>query len=187
MCAIGVHTHSLEPSPAQQADLLDALQVFGDLGYVRPEDLPQIPVLASRHKHVLYSPLAETPLQPDVVMLFANANQTLILAEAAQQVENQIAPAMGRPACAVVPQVINTGRAALSLGCCGARAYLDLLTDSVSLFAIPGAGIQAYADRIVSLAKANAILSQFHQLRRQDIGSGLSPTVQESLRAMGAD
>ena len=34
-------------------------------------------------------------------------------------------PAMGRPACAVVPQAINSGQAALSLGCCGARAYLD--------------------------------------------------------------
>lgn len=54
-----------------------------------------------------------------------NANQTLILSEATQQVEKQNPPAMGRPACAVVAQVMNTGRAALSSGCCGARAYLD--------------------------------------------------------------
>ena len=65
-------------------------------------------------------------MPPDMVLLFVNANQTLILSEATQQVENQNAPAMGRPACAIVPQVMNTGRAALSLGCCGARAYLDI-------------------------------------------------------------
>ena len=79
------------------------------------------------------------------MLLFVNANQTLILSEATQQVENQNAPAMGRPACAIVPQVMNTGRAALSLGCCGARAYLDVLTDDVAVFAIPGAKLEAYA------------------------------------------
>lgn len=184
-CAIGVYTHNLDPSPAQQTDLMDALKVFADLGYVRPEDLPQIPVLQSKKKYVIYSPLDGSPLTPDLVLLFVNANQTLILSEATQQVENQVAPAMGRPACAVVPQVMNTGRAALSLGCCGARAYLDVLPDSVAIFAIPGAKLGAYAERIESLAKANTVLSQFHQLRRHAVESGQDPTVQESLAAMG--
>jgi uncharacterized protein (DUF169 family) len=186
MCAIGVYTHNLEPSPAQQADLMDAIKVFGDLGYVRHEDLPLIPVLASKPRHVLYSPLAETPLPPDVVLLFADAAQTLILSEATQQVEGGSAPAMGRPACAIVPQVMNSGKAALSLGCCGARAYLSLLTDSISLFAFPGANISAYTERIVALASANAVLSKFHQIRRQEIYAGNSPTIQDSLRSMAA-
>jgi uncharacterized protein (DUF169 family) len=185
-CAIGVYTHNLEPSPAQQADLLDAIQVFGELGYVRPEDLSQIPVLQSQPRHVLYSPLASAQLPPDVVLLFADAAQTLILSEATQQVEGGNPPAMGRPACAVVPQVINTGRAAMSLGCCGARAYLGLLTDSISIFAFPGARIDAYVERIVALASANAILSRFHRIRRDEIHAGRSPTIQDSLQSMAA-
>lgn len=184
LCAIGVHTHNLEPSSAQQTDLMDALKVFGDLGYVTQTDLPQIPVLKSRTSHVVYAPLAKTPLPPDVVLLFVDASQTLILSEATQQVENQNAPAMGRPACAVVPQVMNTGRAALSLGCCGARAYLDALTDRVALFAIPGAKLADYCLRIAALAKANAVLAKFHTIRRQDIAAGETPTVKESLAAM---
>lgn len=184
LCAIGVYTHNLEPSPAQQADLMDVIKVFGDLGYVRPEDLPQIPVLASQPRHVVYAPLAETPLPPDVVLLFADAAQALILSEATQQVEGGNAPAMGRPACAVVPQVMNSGRAAMSLGCCGARAYINLLNDSISLFAFPGTRIGVYAERITALASANAVLSKFHQIRRQEIHGGLSPTVQESLLSL---
>src|SRR5271170_4364945 len=132
LCAIGVYTHNLQPSPAQQTDLTDALKVFNDLGYVRQEDLAVIPVLEAQREYVPYSPLADTPLPPDVVLMFVNANQTLILTEATQQVENRTPPAMRRPACAVVPQVMNAGRAALSLGCCGARAYLDVLTDGLS-------------------------------------------------------
>jgi uncharacterized protein (DUF169 family) len=110
----------------------------------------------------------------------------LILTEAAQQVENEAPPAMGRPACAVVPQVMNTGRAALSLGCCGARAYLDVFSDDVALFAIPGAGLAAYAERIAVLAKANAVLTKFHRLRRQQIETGQTPTIKDSLAALTA-
>jgi uncharacterized protein (DUF169 family) len=186
LCAIGVYTHNLEASAAQQTDLMDAIKVFADLGYVRPEDLPKIPVLHSQPKHVLYSPLASAPQQPDVVLLFSDAEQTLVLSEATQQVEGGNAPAMGRPACAIVPQVMNTGKAAMSLGCCGARAYLSLLTDSVSLFAFPGAHIEAYAERIVALASANAILSKFHRIRREEIHAGLSPTIQDSLQSLAA-
>jgi uncharacterized protein (DUF169 family) len=186
LCAIGVYTHNLEPSPAQQADLMDAIKVFGDLGYVTEEDLPLIPVLAAKPKYVLYSPLADTSLPPDVVLFFADAAQTLILSEATQQVEGGSAPAMGRPACAVVPQVMNSGKAALSLGCCGARAYLSLLTDSISLFAFPGANIEVYAERVVALATANAVLSKFHQIRSREILAGKCPTVQDSLQAMAA-
>jgi hypothetical protein len=185
-CAIGVYTHNLESSAAQQTDLMDALKVFGDLGYVRPDDLPLIPVLATRPKYVVYAPLSETPLPPDVVLLLANSNQTLVLSEAAQQVEGGTPPAMGRPACAVIPQVANTGRAALSLGCCGARAYLDVLTDDIALFAIPGAKLQAYVERILALANANSVLTRFHGLRRKEIGAGGNPTVRQSLESFMA-
>src|ERR1700723_1034576 len=184
LCAIGVYTHNLQPSPAQQTDLMDALKVFGELDYVRSEDLQLIPVLGSQPGYVVYAPLADSPLPPDVVLLFVNANQTLILSEATQQVENQNAPAMGRPACAIVPQVMNTDRAALSLGCCGARAYLDVLTDDVAVFAIPGAKLEAYVRRIEALAKANGILANFHKIRRKTIAAGGTPTIKESLAAL---
>jgi uncharacterized protein (DUF169 family) len=185
-CAIGVYTHNLRPSPEQQTDLVDALKVFADLGYVRPQDLPQIPVLQSNPSHVVYGPLAQAESAPDVVVLFVNSGQTLVLSEAVQQLENQAAPAMGRPACAVIAQVVNSDRAALSLGCCGARAYLDVLTNEIAIFAIPGRKIASYAERISALAKANTMLSSFHQIRRRTIEAGRRPTIKESLAAMKA-
>lgn len=184
LCAIGVYTHNLQPSVGQQIDLNDALQVLGSMEYVRQEDLHAIPVLQWRPKHVVYAPLAETPLEPAVVVLFVEAGEALILSEATQQVEDQNPPAMGRPACGVVPQVMNTGRAALSLGCCGARAYLDVLTPGVAIFAIPGAKLVEYVQRIEILARANTTLAKFHGLRRREIEIGRMPTVKESLAAL---
>lgn len=184
MCAIGVYTHNLQSSPATTMDLQDALKVFGELGYVREEDVASIPVLGRQPGYVVYSPLDRAPLPPDVVLLFVNARQTLILSEATQQVEDQNPPAMGRPACAVISQVMNTGRAALSLGCCGARAYLDVLTEDVAIFAIPGGKLEAYARRIEALASANAVLTKFHTIRRNDIAAGGTPSIKDSLAAL---
>jgi hypothetical protein len=61
--------------------------------------------------------------RPDVVLLFGKAGQMLILSEASQQVEGGLPPDMGPPACAIVLQAKNTGRAALSLAA-GARAHI---------------------------------------------------------------
>jgi uncharacterized protein (DUF169 family) len=180
-CSIGMYTHHMTMGAGQQADLTDALQVMGDLGYVRPADLPLIPVLQSEAKAVVYSPLGDAPKTPDVVLLFANYAQGLVISEAAQQVESGIAPVLGRPACGVVPQVANSGKAALSLGCCGARAYVDALGDDMAVWALPGAEIAAYTDRIDALSKANGILAKFHSLRRADVAAGQHPTVKDSL------
>ena len=186
-CTVGMHTHGMAPQNDMQAeDLKVSLKVFNDLGYVREEDLARIPTLPAGTRHVVYAPLSDAPLPPDAVLLFTDARQGLIVTEAAQQVEGGMPPALGRPACAVVPQTINTGRAALSLGCCGARAYLDALPDSLALWALPGARIAEYAERIQILASANQTLTKFHKLRRQDVEAGGGPTISESLARLQA-
>jgi len=186
LCSIGLYTHNLETTARSQEDLGDALKVFADLGYVREEDLPLIPVLQRKPKALVYGPLDKLQAAPDAVILFVDPAQILVLSEAAQQVEMTHMPALGRPACGVVPQAINTGRAALSLGCCGARAYVDALKDDTALFAIPGAALDRYVERIAALAKANSILNSFHTLRKADVARGESPTVKESLARLQA-
>jgi uncharacterized protein (DUF169 family) len=187
-CAVGMYTHHMPiTTTRQEEDLNTCLKVFGDLGYVRPEDIPSIPVLKNETKFVAYAPLAAAPVTPSVVLLFANSRQSLAITEAVQQVDPSVPPALGRPACAVIAQAANTDRPALSLGCCGARAYLDVMTDDFALWALPGSRIAEYAGRIKALADANQILTQFHQLRKKDVEAGKSPSVQESLaRLQGA-
>ena len=182
LCAIGVHTHQMANPPASyEAELGDVLKTMAGMDYVREEDVMEIPVLENETRHVIYAPLDKTPLDPSVVLLFAHSRQSLIITEAVQQVEPAVPPAMGRPACAVVPHAVKTGRAALSLGCCGARAYLDALTDDVAIWALPGDTVHLYAARIDTFATANNVLGEFHSMRRKDVEAGLEPTVAESL------
>lgn len=182
LCAIGVHTHHLSaPSKNYQNELKETLQAMIGLDYVREEEVAQIPVLNRIVRHIVYGPLAEIPFAPDVVLLFARAQQSLIIGEAVQRVDGDAPPAMGRPACAIIPQVMNGGLAAMSLGCCGARAYLENLSDDLALWALPGKKIERYVQELSRFAKANKTLSVFHTRRKADVALGEKPTVQESL------
>jgi uncharacterized protein (DUF169 family) len=185
LCSIGVHTHRLRaPSPTQDRELARALEVMASLDYVDDEAIASLPVLDRAPGCVVYAPLAEAPLPPDVVLIFAHARQSLVVVEATHKVDGAAAPALGRPACAVIPQAVKTGRAALSLGCCGARAYLDGMTDGVALWALPGAKLAAYVAAIEAFARANDTLGAFHRIRRAEVEAGGRPSVDDSLRRL---
>lgn len=187
LCAIGVHTHHLaNPVPAHQTELADTLKAMSGLDYVRADEVGALPVLRREVKHVLYGPLGEFPAEPQIVLIFAHARQGLILSEAVARIDSGAPPALGRPACAAVPQALNHGNAALSLGCCGARAYLDALDDSVALWALPGAKLERYCAEITTLARANQTLAQFHERRRAEVEAGKRPTVKESLNRLSS-
>ena len=182
LCSIGIHTHHMAGAPPSQPDELKAsLEAMMGLDYVREEEIAAIPVLKQEATHALYGPLADFPVEPDAVLVFAHAQHGLILSEAVERVDGGTPPAMGRPACAVVPQVLNQGRAAMSLGCCGARAYLDALSDDIALWAFPADRFDQYCEQIAAFASANLTLTAFHSRRRQDVEAGERPTVEESL------
>ena len=185
LCSIGIHTLNLSQAPASQPEeLRTTLEAMTGLDYVREEEVAAIPVVRREVKHALYGPLADFPADPEVVLLFADARQGLVLSEAVGRVDGGVPPAMGRPACAVVPQTLNHGLATMSLGCCGARAYLDALSDDTALWALPGGRLDQYCDQIVAFANANRTLAMFHERRRADVESGQRPTVRESLQRL---
>ena len=185
LCSIGVHTLNLSQAPASQPEeLRTTLEAMSGLDYVREEEVAAIPVVQRAVKHALYGPLADFPAEPEVILLFADARQGLVLSEAVGRVDGGVPPAMGRPACAVVPRTLNHGLAAMSLGCCGARAYLDALSDDTALWALPGGRLDRYCEQIVAFAKANRTLAMFHERRRADVEAGMRPTVQESLQRL---
>lgn len=185
-CSIGVHTHNLAGAqPSQQHELEVTLAAMQGLDYVRSQEVESLPVLSNRNSSVVYWPLGEaTDFSPSVVLLFAHAAQGLIISEALSRVDGTPPLAMGRPACALIPQVLNGARSAASLGCCGARAYLDLLDDDIALWGLFGEKLESYIDEIEVLANANSVLRRFHEVRRTEVESGGAPTVEQSLERL---
>ena len=154
------------------------------LDYVRPEEVALIPVLEKQSRYVSYSPLAECVEVPATVLLFTNAEQSLVITEAIARVDGTAPASLGRPACALIPQVVNSGQSAASLGCCGARAYLDGFDVNTTLWALNGEKLNEYAGAVETLGAANRTLRKFHEIRRSDIEKGTSPSVNESLERL---
>ena len=70
-CPIGAHTHNV-PLPEDRAhELPDVLVTMTTLGYLEMEEVPGIPVLPRTPKHIVFAPLGDTPVDPDVVLFVA--------------------------------------------------------------------------------------------------------------------
>src|SRR5205809_779608 len=128
------------------------------------------PAVQKPHQGILYGPLAEFPVEPDVVLAIVSPAQGMILAEASESVtlrERPALPTLGRPACAAVAWAANEGDVTLSLGCIGARTYVEV-PDDRAIVIVPGAALDRVAERVGSLAGANRDLAAFHQKRKVD-------------------
>jgi hypothetical protein len=55
------------------------------IGYVKMEEVPRIPRLPQTPVAIVYSPLADSPAAPDVVLFAGPASQIMLLNEAAQR------------------------------------------------------------------------------------------------------
>ena len=164
-CPVGAHTHNVTLSPAEQQELMGLVQTMVGLSYFKMEDVPQIPTRKTPLRVAVYAPLAAAPVPPDVVLVRGNAQQLMLLAEAAQAAcVAGSGPTMGRPTCAVLPEAINSARTAASFGCIGNRVYTGA-DDTEAYFAIPGAHLGAVEESLAVIVRANQELERFHRGR----------------------
>jgi uncharacterized protein (DUF169 family) len=164
-CPVGAHTHHVTLSPAEQHELMGLVHTMVGLSYLKMEDVAQIPTRRTPLQLAVYSPLAAAPIAPDVVLVRGNAQQLMLLAEAAQAAGVAGAgPALGRPTCAVLPEAINSARTAASFGCIGNRVYTGA-DDTEAYFAIPGQQLGVVEENLAVIVRANQELEKFHRGR----------------------
>jgi uncharacterized protein (DUF169 family) len=164
-CPIGAYTHGVELPPAQAKELESVVGKMIGLGYLRQEEVPAIPRRQAEFRVAVYAPLADATEEPNVVLVRGNAKQVMLLAEAAQAAGvGAESGFMGRPTCAVVPEVLRTRRAAASLGCIGNRVYTDLANDEL-YFALPGEHVEAVTEKLAAIVQANRELENYHRAR----------------------
>jgi uncharacterized protein (DUF169 family) len=166
-CPIGAHTHGVAMSPEKQAELQGLVGTMVQLGYLKMSEVPQIPHRTAPMQVAVYGPAGKMPVAPDVVLVRGTAAQLMVLVEAAQAAGvAPDAPAMGRPTCAALPQALQSGKPAVSLGCIGNRVYTGL-ADGEGYVAIPAAALERVASQLGTIARANAELEKFHRARAQ--------------------
>lgn len=164
-CPVGAHTHNVTLSAAEQQELMGLVHTMVGLSYLKMEEVPLIPTRKTPLQVAVYAPLAAAPVPPDVVLVRGNAQQLMLLAEAAQAAGVAGTGAtMGRPTCAVLPEAINSARTAASFGCIGNRVYTGA-ADTEGYFAIPGPQLSTVEESLAVIVRANQELEKFHRGR----------------------
>jgi uncharacterized protein (DUF169 family) len=168
-CPIGCFTHNVELPDAQIEELESTLNYMYQLGYLTLDDVQSIPTRENSFQNAVYEPLTDMMDTPDVVIVSGKPRQLMLLAEAAIAAEVEIENgAMGRPTCAIVPAVIQSGKGASSLGCIGNRVY-TALSDDDFYFAFPGEHIHTIVDKLWMIVNANDNLESYHKERQAEI------------------
>src|ERR1700674_836244 len=168
--AVGAYTHNIKLSPEREKETEQTLKMMFDLGYVKPEEVPQIPRLAKKPAVVVYSPLGEAPVAPDVVLFACQPRSAMILNEASNRASVAAgAPALGRPTCMALPASLQHG-AILSLGCMGNRVYTGLSEEEM-YFVLRGKDLPAVADALGIITSANTALHEYAKGRRQQLAT----------------
>lgn len=169
-CTIGSYTHNI-PLPEERApELEQTLQLLAEIGYLKKEEVPGIPFLKKTPGVVIYAPLGETPVDPDVVLLTGRPGKIMLLQEAAQRAGVRAdAPLLGRPTCMALPAALPGGLV-LSAGCIGNRVYTGVGDDE--LYAVvAGKDVERIASELETIASANATLFDFHRARREELAT----------------
>ena len=169
-CPIGSYTHNIALPPERAQELGQTLSLMAGLGYVRMEEVPGIPRLPEPPGVVVYAPLGDSPVDPDVVLVAGRPGRVMLLQEAALRAGIVAqAPLLGRPTCMALPAALAQGVMA-STACIGNRVYTDLGEDELYVM-IPGKDVARVAAEAQTIASANAKLCEYHQGRRHALAT----------------
>jgi uncharacterized protein (DUF169 family) len=167
-CPIGAYTHNIPMPAARARELEETLGLMESIGYIRMEEVPGIPRLAATPNVVVYAPLGETPVDPDVVLFWGPPGRVMLLQEAAIRagVASQFST-LGRPTCMALPAALAHGAVA-STACVGNRVYTEM-DDGDLYVAVPGKDVARLAEAAEVIRNANAALLQYHEERRRTL------------------
>ncbi len=161
-CPIGAHTHGINLPDDTAKELEGLVGTMVELQYISMDEVPGIPQLEGEFGVAVYAPLSDATFEPDAILVSGNAKQMMLLAEAAHAAGiSSDASVIGRPTCAAIPAVMQSGSTATNLGCIGNRVYTGLADDEL-YFVIAGSQLERVVDKLDTIVNANNELHAFH-------------------------
>jgi uncharacterized protein (DUF169 family) len=152
-CSVGSVTHGFKTldEVAGNADVAALV----DAGWVTMDAVPQIPVVRDRPGTVTYGPLADTPVDPDVVLLRINGKQLMVLADALPGLRIE-----GKPQCHIVAVAKQDGEVAASVGCALSRVRTGMPATEMTC-AIPSARLPEVLSALTTTAQADTTVARY--------------------------
>ena len=152
-CSVGSMTHGFKTleEVAGNGDVAALLES----GWVTMDVVPQIPVVHEKPGAVTYGPLADTPIDPDVVFLRLTARQLMVLSDAIPGLRIE-----GKPQCHIVALAKEEGVPAASVGCALSRVRTGMAPTEMTC-AIPASQLAETVASIQRNATADNAVAQY--------------------------
>jgi uncharacterized protein (DUF169 family) len=152
-CSVGSLTHGVK-SVEEVVGNDDVSALLGS-GWVTMEMVPEIPTVTKRPASIVYGPLAESPIDPDVVLLRVNGRQMMVLSDAVPDLRIE-----GKPQCHIVAVAKEQGIPAASVGCALSRARTGMQAHEMTC-AIPARDLPEIAHRVVATAAVDGSVARY--------------------------
>jgi uncharacterized protein (DUF169 family) len=152
-CSVGSVTHGFKRLD-EVADKLDVAALMSS-GWVDAATMSGVPTVSIRPGNITYGPLAQTPIDPDVVLLRLNPRSLMILSDAYPDL--QIG---GKPQCHIVAIAKEQGNLAASVGCMLSRVRTGMPNNEMTC-TIPADLLSQVVERLDSTAKVDATVGRY--------------------------
>jgi uncharacterized protein (DUF169 family) len=173
-CPVGAMTMGFEMHKGLESNVMQLVGMMVGNGYLTSEELPSMPRDARPKSGIVYGPLAQFPLRPDVILMWLAPEQAMVYNEAtgsACWAEGMLAAQFGRPSCAAIPVAIEQGRPITSLGCVGMRTFTGIPA-GLMLAVMPGAQADRFVDALDDMLRANSEMETFYRGHQERFAVG---------------
>jgi uncharacterized protein (DUF169 family) len=173
-CPIGALTMGFSMSDEQSNVLMNLVGKMGEIGYIDPQEAANIPSVPGEKNGIVYGPLEQFPIEPDIVLLWCTPASTMLLDEAVGASrwtpEQGGIGTFGRPSCAAIPIALSRGLPTLSVGCQGMRVFTEIDAD-LELAVLPKATLSQLSEAVNDTVHANAQMNEYYQEQKSHFSS----------------
>jgi uncharacterized protein (DUF169 family) len=152
-CSVGSWTHGF--IPLEEAATRGDVAALMESGWVTMDMVPQIPFVATKPDAITYGPLADTTVDPDVVLIRLTAKSLMVLSDALPGLRIE-----GKPQCHIVAAAKEEGAVVASVGCALSRVRTGM-PSSDHTCAIPASRLAEVVDAVQRTAATDAVVARY--------------------------
>lgn len=152
-CSVGSWTHGFKT--------LEEIAGNGDVGalmesgWVTMDMVPHIPTVTDKPGAITYGPLADTPIDPDVVLVRLTAKSLMVLSDALPGLRIE-----GKPQCHIVAAAKEQNDVVASVGCALSRVRTGMPSTDHTC-AIPAGRLAEVVDAVQRTADTDAVVARY--------------------------